>query len=589
MSSKSEDFSLAQGRSPQSRFELPGTSYDTFDVDAALTPASMPQARRLAATYRPAYLNEDDTVIACCHHAHEVARAHGAREVMLEHLVHALARVASAAQVLDDRGIHVESLKRESAALISSEIPVDHMLTVTQLKASKDFNTVMFLAAAGASHRDDKATGVRDILEAILKYDPKSRAVRLLRKHAHGSVLEETPDPVVEMRGVVERYGSEARELRMLITEFKTVQANQAANTHHALDMRLSTLEKMIGSLSSEHTSERLQTFDRIKSIQDAMIGQRADWQGLQRLVSDRLGLIERSVGGAGGNGQVQALLAERFQVLQKGIETQRGDVQRIETGVVDRLKSFERALETTLQTSLEQVAALSDRIQMIEDAITSEGSNNSTVHALLGDQVKSMQRIESGLLDRFKALERGVMERLGGIDVGTGAAIDPALGGRIQGLERALEQQQANSTRAWTTTQERLQAVDRSLTAQRADLQTVNQALDAELEQIRKALVALGHAQQTLSTAIDEWRLNNSGDLSIISNRLAQLERSPMALAAAIAAPSLPSASVPASVAAATTMVINAAGASSPGNNANASLIDRVDRALKNRSTARQ
>ena len=199
------------------------------------------------------------------------------------------------------------------------------------------------------------------------------------------------------------------------------------------------------------------------------------------------------------------------------------------------------------------------------------------------------MQRIESGLLDRFKALERGVMERLGGIDVGTGAAIDPALGGRIQGLERALEQQQANSTRAWTTTQERLQAVDRSLTAQRADLQTVNQALDAELEQIRKALVALGHAQQTLSTAIDEWRLNNSGDLSIISNRLAQLERSPMALAAAIAAPSLPSASVPASVAAATTMVINAAGASSPGNNANASLIDRVDRALKNRSTARQ
>ncbi len=61
----------------------------------------------------------------------------------------------------------------------------------------------------------------------------------------------------------------------------------------------------------------------------------------------------------------------------------------------------------------------------------------------------------------------------------------------------------------------------------------SIHQTLDSELEQIRKALVALGHAQQTLSTAIDEWRLNNSGDLSVISNRLATIEKNGVQLTA--------------------------------------------------------
>src|SRR5450631_3766426 len=125
MSSKTDDLT---GRSTQGRYDLPGGAYEIIETD--LSGGTVPSVntstavgRRIITTYRPAYLSEDETVLACCHHAHEVAKAHGAREVMLEHLVHALVRVPDSAQVLQDRGINVESLKRESATVISSEIP----------------------------------------------------------------------------------------------------------------------------------------------------------------------------------------------------------------------------------------------------------------------------------------------------------------------------------------------------------------------------------------------------------------------------------------------------------------------------------
>src|SRR5450631_3947598 len=207
MSSKVDDIS---GRSPQGRYDLPGGAYEIVETD--LTGGTAPTqgsaaavGRRVITTYRPAYLSEDETVLACCHHAHELAKANGAREVMLEHLVHALVRVPDSAQVLQDRGINVEALKRESAAVISSEIPVDHTMMVAQLRASKDFNTVMHLAAAGASRRDERMLGVRDLLEALLRFDPKSRVVRMIRRHASEGELEDTVDPLTEVKATIDR------------------------------------------------------------------------------------------------------------------------------------------------------------------------------------------------------------------------------------------------------------------------------------------------------------------------------------------------------------------------------------------------
>ncbi|MFO1170095.1 MAG: hypothetical protein U1E49_03910 [Hyphomicrobiaceae bacterium] len=560
--SKVEEFgvSFSNTRNAHRGFDLTGPALDPTELEAPVYPIGAGIAKRTAMAYRPAYLNEDDIVLATCHHAHEVARAHGAKEVMLEHLVHALARVLPAAAVLEDRGIHVEALRRESAAVLASEIPVDNTVQLGQLKASRDFNTVMYLAAAGASHRDEKATGVRDVLDALLKYDPRSRAVRLVRKHATGS-LEEAADPLSEMRTAMERYTTEMREVRLLAADIKTGQASQGIAVQNAIDLRLSQLERSVSALvgDSSLNNDRYSVAERVRSIAEAVTAQRTDIAALQRMLTEGLPAAQT------GTAVVPAAFDERFGALQKTYETQRNDLVRIETAIVDRLKAFEKGLDAQLTATAANVKQLTERLTLVEDLMTGDPLDSSSVHSVLDDHVKAvqksmdtqrldMQRIEALVGDRMKAVERmldgqtrTLVERVGNIQLAGGGGYDPE-------------------------TIERIRSFEELLAGQSDSVGNIHQTLDSELEQIRKALVALGHAQQTLSTAIDEWRLNNSGDLSVISNRLATIEKT-------AAQPPAPVAPV---VVQAPPVAIPAV--ATPPGIAASNLLDKVDRTLRNR-----
>jgi hypothetical protein len=548
--SKVEEFgiSLPNSRASHRGFDITNAALEATELEAPVYPIGASIAKRTAMTYRPAYLNEDDIGLACCHHAHEVARAHGAREVMLEHLVHALARVLPAAAVLEDRGIHVEALRRESAAVLASEIPVDNTVQLGQLKASRDFNTVMYLAAAGASHRDEKATGVRDVLDALLKYDPRSRAVRLVRKHAAGN-LEEATDPLSEMRTAMERYTSEMREVRLLAADIKTGQASQGIAVQNAIDLRLSQLERAVSSLvgDSSFSGDRFSVAERVRSISEAVTAQRTDLAALQHMLTEGLPAVSSPA--------PVAALDERIATMQ-----------RIDSGLIERFKAFEKLLETQLTSMSANIGKLGERLTLVEDLITGDPLDSSSVHSVLDEHVKAvqrnmdaqrldMQRIETLVGERMKAVERmfegqsrAIVERVGGIQLAGSGAYDPE-------------------------TIERIRSVDELLASQSDSITSIHQTLDSELEQIRKALVALGHAQQTLSTAIDEWRLNNSGDLSVISNRLATIEK------------------VSQQTAPATPVVIHAppvtVGTSVQSGIAAAGLLDKVDRTLRSRYKA--
>ena len=65
----------------------------------------------------------DDTVLACCNCAYDVARFHASEDVRLEHLLHALTRVGAAVDVLAELGIRVDTLRRETAVAIAAEMP----------------------------------------------------------------------------------------------------------------------------------------------------------------------------------------------------------------------------------------------------------------------------------------------------------------------------------------------------------------------------------------------------------------------------------------------------------------------------------
>jgi hypothetical protein len=49
----------------------------------------------------------------------------------------------------------------------------------------------------------------------------------------------------------------------------------------------------------------------------------------------------------------------------------------------------------------------------------------------------------------------------------------------------------------------------------------------ERDLGEVFEALVKLGTNQQTLASNLEAWRLDSSGDISIVSNRLERLERS--------------------------------------------------------------
>ena len=66
----------------------------------------------------------DDIVMDCCNQAFELASAHRAEEVRLDHLLHALTVVEGALTLLEQKGIKATPLRRETGARITGDIPL---------------------------------------------------------------------------------------------------------------------------------------------------------------------------------------------------------------------------------------------------------------------------------------------------------------------------------------------------------------------------------------------------------------------------------------------------------------------------------
>ena len=92
MSYRGEDLDL---RTPQT---WSGAPADLAAVSDPLSPRH---------GFRTTPLLVDETVLACSNHAFDIAVAHRAGEVRLEHLLHALTRIDAAAEALEARGVQI--------------------------------------------------------------------------------------------------------------------------------------------------------------------------------------------------------------------------------------------------------------------------------------------------------------------------------------------------------------------------------------------------------------------------------------------------------------------------------------------------
>ena len=71
-----------------------------------------------------------------------------------------------------------------------------------------------------------------------------------------------------------------------------------------------------------------------------------------------------------------------------------------------------------------------------------------------------------------------------------------------------------------------KLASLETMLRTQWARIEEGSKAHERDLNELFEAMVKVGSNQQTLADNLEAWRLDNAGDVSIVSNRLKDLEQ---------------------------------------------------------------
>jgi ATP-dependent Clp protease ATP-binding subunit ClpA len=129
----------------------------------------------------------DDVVLACCNHAFDLALAHRAAEVRIEHLLNAMTRTDAAASILERRGIGVAMLRRESATAIAADGTFASSSSGLRAnpRRSAELEDVL-RAGADRAYARRTAIGIEDMLAAMFAMNSDLPGIAMLRRHASG-------------------------------------------------------------------------------------------------------------------------------------------------------------------------------------------------------------------------------------------------------------------------------------------------------------------------------------------------------------------------------------------------------------------
>ncbi len=373
----------------------------------------------------------DEAVLACCNYAFDVAQANGAADVGLEHLLNALTRVETSARHLEQRGVREGQLRRESAALIASEIPVASGGEPTSPRRSAELEDVLRRAVEAAGRRGTSA-GVDDVLWAILHYPRDLPAVALLRRL--------TPDwQRPDWSRVREAQPEHSPQISIPIPRAMPAHGVHAPS-YDSFALRMNALEDSIRAVHTEVASERKLLVDLIRDMQRDIVSQRSDAAALRGDIGQRLDGLER------------------------GIQA-RGDAARVPLQLADRMLTLEKAVNTGLSDGARNWAALGQRLQALETGL--ETGRDGQVPTALIDRIASLERLfESGAGERSRQWA-ALTERLGSMETylharpSDGVLDGGELGERLSGLERALRSGFGDAARTTSTLGERLTAIE--------------------------------------------------------------------------------------------------------------------------------
>ena len=556
--------------------------YKGEDMDLRVPNARAPRETYAATDYDPAYSNGrwsrgggsveplwvDETVLACCNHAFDMALAHGAAEVGLEHLVNALTRVEAAARVLEGRGVREAQLRRDSATLIASEIATNLGGERTAPRRSAEMEDVLRRTVEQSGRRGAVAT-VDDLLWVLLHWGRDVPAIQLLRRM--------TPDwQRPDWGRGRESPAPYAEPLRFAPEQPRYAVPLQGDGLVH----RLGALEDSLRGLHAELSSDRKGLADLIRDVQRDIVAQRSDAASLRGDIGQRLETLERSVQVRGDTSRIPGQLIDRLQQLEKAVHSGLGEGARNWAALGQRLQAFETALaarepDTSAKPLLERITgierlfetgaserarnwtALSERLGGIETFLTSRTEEPQREPGELTERVAGLERaVRAGFGDATR-LSTLVADRMVEIEKHLGQPLSDEseavliVDDRLQSIERILDDRGREQALAATQlitrldalehksgvtnfdapglalpfaeTSERVLALERMLRTSMVTHEEATRARDREVADMHDALIRLSENQHTLASAISDWRSESNTAFGAIN---AQVER---------------------------------------------------------------
>jgi hypothetical protein len=492
----------------------------------------------------------DDTVLACCNHAFDLALAHRAVEVRIEHLLNAITRTDSAATVLERRGINVALLRRETATSIAADSAFVNSSTTIRVnpRRSAEFEDVLRLAAERAYPRR-AAIGTEDILVAMFDMNRDIAGIAMLRRHASGWTARDlnTSETMVTAASYQPRtapaqpyFTSEpARELpRQSLPPVPQVPASVFGGTmtDAVQNNRIDQLERMIRDLSQEQSNERKTFAALIGELQRETFTQRDDTGRFHGSLSERLQSIEHMVSNARPEPmQLPIGLMDRLQSVD-GLERKLEDIGRAFSAVLDRLNGMDRTMATrpAATSATVNMQPVLDRLASLERSVTTRPMPTVDMEPL-HDRMTAFERALAGrqavdltpLHDRLTALDRSLAAR-----PASGAVDMAPLHDRLTAIERTIASR-PTPTMDLSAVNERMAGIERAIARypvpQPVDMGPLFERLNvieqrtSEAGRLSSGLgERLGQFERTMQTTV---QASNGGVANGLADRLKSIE----------------------------------------------------------------
>jgi len=246
-----------------------------------------------------------------------------------------------------------------------------------------------------------------------------------------------------------------------------------------------------------------------------------------RRDASQGLSVDASSRAGAAARSNVADALFKRLDGMEAMLRTMQADIAAERKAIMEALSHRDEPLPTT---GIEQVQAVATELE-----------------AKLSEQITALgEHLSHRLGERLSVVDQRLGERLSAVDQPAGDSASLAyMGARLELIEKQLARHSQDVTEAVSNALiEHLIKTEESKTTPGAGPEKLGGAIEASIEshlqradeaakvhensltEIYEALVKLGTNQQTLASNLNTWRVESSGDVSIISNRLLEMER---------------------------------------------------------------